>query len=49
MTVPVTEFKRLDTAGAGRHGVVEIVRAAGRESRLSVLFRQAVQGLESRS
>ena len=37
MTVSMTEFEGLDTAGAGPYGLIERVRAAGRESRLAVL------------
>ena len=48
MTVPVTEFKGLDTAGAGRHGFVERVGPGGGESGLALLFPHAVQRLESR-
>jgi hypothetical protein len=48
MTVPVTEFKRLDTAGACRHGLVERVGSRGGESGLALPFPDAVQRLESR-
>ena len=48
MTVPVTEFKRLDPAGAGRHGIVERVGSRGGESGLAILFPHAVQRLEPR-
>jgi hypothetical protein len=43
MTVSVTEIQALDTPSASRHGVVEIMRAAGRESRLAVLPPHAVE------
>jgi hypothetical protein len=37
MTVSMTEFESLDAAGAGSYGVVEIVRAAGRDAAIRFL------------
>ena len=48
MAVPVTEFKRLDAAGAGRYGLVERMGSRGGESGLAILFPDTVQRLESR-
>ena len=48
MTVPVTKFKGLDAAGAGRHGLIELVGSRGGESGLAILFPHTVQRLESR-
>lgn len=49
MTVPVTKFKGLDTAGAGGDGEVEFVGRARRESRLAILLPHTVERLKSRS
>jgi hypothetical protein len=38
MAVSVAEFERLDTAAAGGHGVIEKVRCAGRECRLTIFL-----------
>ena len=48
MAIAVAQLQGFDAAGAVSHGVVEIMRAAGRESRLSVLLPHGVQRLESR-
>ena len=46
MTVPVTELKGLDTAGAGRHGFVERVGFRKRRKRARpLLFPHAVSAL----
>jgi hypothetical protein len=47
MAVSVAEFERLDTAAAGGHGVIEKVRCAGRECRLTISFPDAAQRLSS--
>ena len=48
MTVPVTKFKGLDTAGAGGYSIVERLGSRGGESEVTILFPHAVQRLESR-
>ena len=48
MTVPVTEFERLNPTGAGCHGLIERVGSRGGESGLAILFPHTVQRLESR-
>ena len=48
MTVSMTKFESFYTARAGRYGVVERARAAGRESRLAIPFLRSKEALESR-
>lgn len=48
MTVPVTKFKDLDAAGAGGHGLIELVGPRGGESGLAILFPHTVERLEPR-
>jgi hypothetical protein len=48
MAVPVTEFKHLDVPHAGLDGIADRAGSGARESRLSVLLPDSVQGLEPR-
>jgi hypothetical protein len=48
MAIPVTEFKALYAAGAGRHGLIERVGAAAGKGGFALPLPHAVQRLESR-
>jgi hypothetical protein len=48
MATTVAQLQGFDAAGAVSHGVIEIMRAARRESPVSVLLPHGVQRLDSR-